>query len=165
MVEIPGYDIRYTHATDLPYLKKWVSDPQSLQWLPMTTEKEIDDSLQCWIGFSRYSCSLTAMVGGVPCGIGTLFLMPYKKVAHHCVFKLIVDAKYRRQGIGGSLVKNLKHLAKNYFRLELLHIEVFEGNPIVSLLEKQGFSRVLKQDRYVKVDGRYLARILFEAKL
>ena len=53
--------------------------------------------------------------------------MPYKKVAHHCLFKIVVDPKHQRKGIGRALLKNLKHLAKTYFHLELMHIEVFEG--------------------------------------
>jgi putative acetyltransferase len=164
-VEIPDLDIRYTHVDDAPYLREWLDSAGMLHWFPMSVEKEVEDAAACWIGFCRYSCSLTATVQGVPCGIGTLFLMPYRKVAHHCIFKLIVNPKYQRQGIGTSLLKNLKHLAKNYFRLEMIHIEVFEGNPIIELLLKSGFEEFARQERYVKEEGRYLARILFQSIL
>lgn len=165
MHEPPGFDIRYTYVSDMQYLRQWLNAPGILHWFPMQEEKEIEDSVQCWISFSRFSSSLTAMIADVPCAIGTLFLMPYQKVAHQCLFKLIVDPKFHRQGIGSSLLKNLKHLAKQYFKLELMLIEVFEGNPIVHLLKKQGFSEILRQEKYMKENDTYYARILFECKL
>ena len=163
--EPAGLDIRYTYVTDTSYLRQWLEMPQVQKWFPVSEEKEIEDAVQCWIGFSRYSCSLTAVLDGVPCGIATLFLMPYKKVAHHALFKVVVNPEYQRRGIGTSLVKNLKHLAKNYFRLDLIHTEVFEGNPLIHLLEAQGFQVYAKQDDYVKDQGRYLGRILYEVFL
>lgn len=165
MVDLPEFDLRYTHVNDLPYLREWVTNPDILHWFPMSEPKEIEDALQCWIGFSRYNCSLTAVSNGEPCGIGTLFLMPYRKVAHQCLFKIVVDPKFQRKGIGSALVKNLKHLAKNYFHLELIHIEVFEGNPLIALLEKNGFVEFTRQEKFVKENGKYRARILLEANL
>jgi RimJ/RimL family protein N-acetyltransferase len=167
MVDIPGYDIRYTDLNDAPYLREWLAAPGVLHWFPMSAsqEKEVEDAIQCWIGFSKYRCSLTATIDGTPVGIGTLFLMPYRKVAHHCLFKIVVDPKYQRKGIGSSLLKNLKHLAKTQFRLDLMHIEVFEGNPLISLLKKQDFHEFARQERYVKEDGKYMTRLLMESYL
>lgn len=159
------FDIRYTTVADASYLRSWLLQKEVQRWFPISTEKEIDDAVQCWIGFSRYNCSLTATVGDVPCGIGTLFLMPYKKVAHHCLFKLVVDPNYRRQGIGRALLKNLKHLAKSYFSLELIHIEVFEANPLIHLLQELDFKEFARQDRFVKDGEGYLARILYQSYL
>jgi putative acetyltransferase len=162
---VPEHDIRYTYITDISYLRSWINTPGMLHWFPMLTEKEVEDALQCWIGFSRWSASLTLTVNHVPCGIGTLFLMPYKKVAHHCLFKMIIDPKWQRKGLGTSLLKNLKHLAKDYFRLEMIYIEVFEGNPILQLLKKQDFYECAQQDKFVREDGQYFKRILMETKL
>ncbi len=159
------HDIRYTYVTDIMYLKKWLNTPGMLQFFPMTSEKEVDDAAQCWIGFCRWSSSLTVTIGHVPCAIGTIFLMPYKKVAHQGLFKIIVDPQWQRKGIGSSLVRNLKHLAKNYFHLELMNIEVFEGNPLILLLKKEGFYEVFRQEKFVKEDGRMKARIFMETKL
>jgi putative acetyltransferase len=165
MGEVPELDIRYTYVTDTPYLRDWLHNPEVQSWFPLTEEKEIEDAIQCWIGFSRYSSSLTATLNGVPCGIGTLFLMPYRKVAHHCIFKLVVDPKHQRKGIGTSLLKNLKHLAKNYFHLDLIHIEVFEGNPFIHLLKKFDFHEFARQEGFVKDKKGYKARLLFECFL
>lgn len=159
------FDIRYTHHQDAPYLREWLQLPEVQRWFPVAEEKEIDDAAQCWVGFSRYQSSLTATVEGVPCGIGTLFLMPYKKVSHHSLFKLVVDPKHQRHGIGRSLLKNLKHLAKTYFHLELLHIEVFEENPFIHLLKEFDFQEFARQEKFVKDEERYLARILYQSYL
>src|ERR1700722_8505672 len=165
MPDVPELDIRYTYVTDTPYLRDWLHNPEVQTWFPVSEEKEIEDAIQCWMGFSRYSSSLTATLSGVPCGIGTLFLMPYRKVAHHCIFKLVVDPKHQHKGIGTSLLKNLKHLAKNYFHLDLIHIEVFEGNPFIHLLKKFDFHEFARQERFIKDKEGYKARILFECFL
>lgn len=158
-------DIRYTYLTDAPYLRDWLMKKEVQQWFPVSQDKEIDDAAQCWVGFSRYNSSLTSTIDNVPCGMGTLFLMPYKKVAHHCLFKLVVDPKHQRRGIGSGLLKNLKHLAKHHFRLELMHIEVFEGNPFVHLLEVFDFHEFARQEKFVKDGDRYLSRILYQSYL
>jgi len=160
-----GLDIRYTFVTDGSYLRQWLYQPDILKWFPVSTEKEIEDAIHCWIGFCRYSCSLTATIDHVPCAIGTLFLMPYRKVAHQALFKVVVDPKWQKKGIGESLIRNLKHLAKNYFHLDMIAIEVFEGNPIVSLLKKQGFQEIFRQENFVKGGAKSLARLYMEVQL
>jgi RimJ/RimL family protein N-acetyltransferase len=165
MAELTDLDIRYTYVTDTPFLRDWLQNPDVQKWFPVSEEREIEDAVQCWIGFSRYSSSLTATLNGEPVGVGTLFLMPYRKVAHHCLFKLVVDPKHQRKGIGSALLKNLKHLAKNYFHLDLIHIEVFEGNPVVHLLQKCDFHEFARQEGFVKDKGHYLSRILYESFL
>lgn len=160
-----GLDIRYTFVTDITYLRQWINQPEVLKWFPITTEKEIEDAIQCWIGFCRWSCSLTATINHAPCAMGTLFLMPYKKVAHQALFKVVVDPKWQKKGVGESLIKNLKHLAKNYFKLDLLGIEVMEGNPVLSLLKKQGFEEIFRQEDYFKSETGSLARVYMEALL
>ena len=78
---------------------------------------------------------------------------------------MIVDPKHQGRGIGTYLLKNLKHLAKNYFRLQILHMEVYEENPIIFLLQKQGFREFARQERFIKEGDRYRARLLFESTL
>jgi putative acetyltransferase len=165
MTDIPNFDIRYTYTTDLSYLRQWIQLPGMLKWFPMKTEKEVEDALQCWIGFCRWNSSLTATVNHTPCGMGTLFLMPYKKVAHQCLFKVIVDPIWQKKGVGEALIRNLKHLAKTYFHLEMIATEVFDDNPLIPLLLKNGFAEIFRQEQYLKDEGQYKARVFLEAQV
>ena len=160
--EIPEFDIRYTVASDAKYLKQWLQEDGILRWFPMKEPNEIEDSIKRWISFHRLKSSLTASVEGVPCGIATLYLHPYRKLSHQCQFGIIVDPQYRNKGIGGSLIKNLIHLADNYFNIELLHLEVYEGNPAFNLYDRFGFKEFGRQTKWIKDDGEYLGRIFME---
>ena len=154
-------DIRYTSLEDGKYLEKWLSNKEDLKWYP-ANEKEAKGFGRNWIGFARYKCSLTATIKDEPCGIITLYLMPFKKTAHLSMFYMIVSEKHRRKGVGESLVKNMMNLAEKYFSLESVYAEVFEGSPIIPLLEKLKFSSFAKQDHFVKESGKYLARVHYE---
>lgn len=158
-------DIRYTHITDEAYLRGWLMNPQLQHFLPVSNEQEVGNTVQCWLGFCRYSASLTATLNGTPCGIATLFLMPYQKVSHHCLFKMIVDPIHQKKGVGNSLLKNIIHLGKAYFKLEEIYTEVLEENPLIHLLHKYDFYQFAKQEDYVKENNQYYARLLFGISL
>lgn len=164
-VRLDDLDIRYTAMEDAPYLKKWLCDPTVGRWFPMADEVEINDAVARWIGFARYQCSLTAVMDGIPCGIITLYLQPYKKLAHQCEFGIIVGPDYRGQGVGTALLRNLEHLAKNQFRLELLHLQVYQDNPAERLYAKMGFKEFGRQTGWIKEEGQYVGRIFMEKYL
>jgi RimJ/RimL family protein N-acetyltransferase len=156
-------DIRYTELTDGPSLKEWLMDPKVSRWFPMADEVEIDDAVNRWVGFSRYHCSLTATIDGKACGIATLYLQPYKKLAHQCEFGIIVGEGYRNKGVGSQLIKNLIHLAKNYFKIELLHLQVYAENPAQNLYSRLGFVEFGHQTRWIKESPtEYVGRIFME---
>jgi RimJ/RimL family protein N-acetyltransferase len=157
----PDFDIRYSTPEDLEPLKEWFQEPGACDFFPFN-DAEKEESLKNWIGFAKFKASLTGVLGNRPCAMGTLFLMPYRKVAHHCSFYLIVDPAHRRQGIGTSMVRNLLNLAKNRFRLESLHAEIYEGSPIHSILLKEGFEEVFRQENFLKQNGELKARIILE---
>lgn len=159
---IPGLDIRYTEQSDAPYLKQWLMDRTVGRWFPMADEVEIDDAVNRWIGFYRYRCSLTATKDGVPCGLTTLYLQPYKKLAHQCEFGIIVGGPYRGQGIGSHLLNNLIHLAKGTFHIELLHLQVYAGNPAIRLYDRFGFKEFGRQNHWIKEEREYVGRIFME---
>ncbi|MEG0036584.1 MAG: N-acetyltransferase [Victivallaceae bacterium] len=162
---IEGLEIRYSTLDDGVYIKQWSMEPGVSRGFPFKTEAEIDDSVRFWIGFSRYKSSLTTTLNGEVCGIATLVLMPYIKVAHHALVSIIVGGKFRGQGIGTYLLNNLCHLAKNHFRLELLYLEVYEENKAINLYRRFGFMEVGRQNHYYKEDGHYLAKITMERYL
>lgn len=151
-MDLPGYDIRFSELDDLGYLSFWFSEPFSCDDFPFTFDEK-EDALKNWIGFSKFHTSLTATVDGVPCGVGTLFLMPYRKVAHHASFYVVVDPAKRRQGIGTSMVRNLMNLARTRFRLEGLHAEIFLPSPLEGILRGLGFEEFARQDNFVRLEN------------
>jgi putative acetyltransferase len=155
------HDIRFSEESDLESLQRWCSTPGSTDPFPFG-EKEKEDALKNWIGFSKYKASLTATLQGEPCAVGTLFLMPYKKVAHHCSFYLCVAPEHRNKGIGTSMVRNLLHLAKTRFRLESVHAEVFMPSQLLPILKKLQFEEFARQDDYMRENGRKHTRVLVE---
>ncbi len=164
-VRLDDLDVRYTVMEDAPYLKQWLSDPSVGRWFPMADEVEINDAVARWIGFARYRCSLTAVMDGVPCGIVTLYLQPYKKLAHQCEFGVIVAPGYRNKGVGTALLRNVEHLAKSQFNLELLHLQVYEGNPAERLYARIGFKEFGRQNGWIKENGQFVGRIFMEKYL
>jgi len=160
---IKGLDFRYTTLNDGPHLKNWLMDPSVRRWFPMADEVEIDDAVTRWVSFSRYKCSLTATMNGTPCGISTLYLQPYKKLAHQCEFGIIVGHEYRNQGIGSQLLNNLIHFSKVQFHIEILHLQVYAENPAKRLYERFGFTEFGRQNQWIKEDnGSYNGRIFME---
>jgi putative acetyltransferase len=158
--------IRFTEYTDEPHLKKWLEDPQASRWFPMYDDVEIDDSSKRWISFTRYRCSLTAVINDEPKGIATLFLQPYRKLAHQCEFGIIVSPDARNAGIGTLLISSLETLAKETFKIELLHLQVYEGNPAERLYARMGFTTFGYQARWIKEsDGCFVGRKFMEKDL
>lgn len=160
--EPEGLDIRYTRVLDSPYLREWLSNPEVERWFPSSNEKEREELIKTWIYFSKFQGGLTATINHIPCAMAMLFLMPYKKVSHHAPFKICVNPKLWNQGIGTALLKNLKHLAREYLNLEAMYIEVFGDNPLIPILKKFEFQEFARQEEYVKTErGVYLPRTCF----
>ena len=156
-------EIRYSNQKDLEHLLKWLQEPENNKWFSFSTKSEIERSAKNWIFFSKYRASLTGILNNEVVAMSTLFLMPYKKLAHEAMFYLIVDEKHRRQGLGQDMLKNLINLAKNYFKLETIFAEVWTGCPIIGLLEKMNFEKTAHQEKYVKEGpNKYLDRLLFD---
>ena len=162
----PKYQIRYSKKEDLPFLQEWISRDDIKRWYPISSETDVLQMTKNWVGFSRFSASLTAVYDHHVVGISTLFLMPYRKLIHHCPIYFIVDPNWSRKGVGTSLIKNTGHLAKTYFHLEKIHAEIYEKCPAFSLLKKAGFKEIVHQERFVKEpQGNYLARLILEKDL
>ena len=163
ITESPDFDIRYSKEEDLPFLQTWLDKPEVNRWLPVSSQKDVEMLSKNWIGFSKYGASLTATYKGDPIGVATLFLMPYRKVIHHSLIYIVVGPDHWKQGVGTALLRNIFHLGKSYFRFEKMHLEVYEGCPLIPLLEKGGFHEVCRQEHFIKeADGNYLAKIIYE---
>lgn len=157
--------IRLATLDDEKYLVNWLLEPGVLEWFPLHDLKEVEDAAKIWMSYAKYGAALTALYKGMPCGTATLYLNSYKKLKHQCLFAIIVEGEMRGKGVGTKLLEGLIDLATNTFKLELLHLEVYEGNPAIHLYERFGFKEYGKQRNFAKVEGRYLKKILMEKKL
>ncbi len=156
---------RLTQVEDAPCLKQWISDPKILQWFPMTDEREIDDAVRIWIGYSKIGAGITAVCNGEPCGLANLYIQPYNKCKHTCLFSIIVQEEMRGKGVGKNLLHELIKLAKDRFGIEILHLEVYDGNPAEHLYRKMGFTPFGRQAHFIKENGVYNAKILMQKTL
>lgn len=159
-------EIRPTILEDAPLLTEWLSDPDILRWFPMNNQREIQDAVHIWMGFVKYGSSLTALYEGKPRGMALLYLQPYKKFAHQCLFSIIVDAPFRGKGIGKRLLEGLEKIGKEKFQLELLHLEVYEGNPAKRLYERMGFQEYGVQKHFIREKpGSHRGKIFMQKSL
>lgn len=157
--------IRFGEEADQKYLVDWLLQPGVLEWFPLADLREVEDAARIWISYSKYNAVLTSLWDGVPCGIANLYLQPYKKLSHQCLFAIIVDERVRGKGVGTKLIQELMQLAKERFKIELLHLEVYEGNPAINLYRRCGFTEYGAQRHFVKDHGKYLTKILMQIKL
>lgn len=157
--------IRAAIESDQRYLVEWLLQPGVLDGFPLADAREVEDAARIWMSYASQGAVITALWDGVPCGIANLYLQPYKKLAHQCLFAIIVDEKYRGKGIGTKLIQELQRLGKEKFHLKFLHLEVYEGNPALHLYEKLGFKRYGMQRNFMKDQGKYINKILMQKYL
>jgi putative acetyltransferase len=158
-------DFRLTNAEDASYLLQWLSDPKILRWFPMFDTREIEDAVRIWVGYSRIEAGITASYHSEPCGMANLYIQPYKKLAHTCLFSIIVKEEMRGKGIGKQLLENLMKHAKEKFKIEILHLEVYEGNPARRLYERAGFKEFGCQTHFIKEEGKYIPKTFMQKYL
>jgi putative acetyltransferase len=157
--------LRQTTLADAPFLAEWLLEPGILRWFPMSDRREVEDAVRLWVGYSKLGCALTAEWEGVPCGMATLYLQPYKKLAHQCLFSIIVTERLRGRGIGKALLCALMKLGRETFRIELMHLEVYAGNPARELYQKLGFVEYGCQRQFIKENGEYIDKIMMQRLL
>jgi len=163
MTNLKKLNVRFATEEDGEYLHQWFQEPGVLRWFPCQEPKEVEDTVKMLVGFSRWKCALTAEYDGKPVGFAVLFLHAYKKIAHQCLFGMIVDKEFRNKGIGSQLILHLLELAKKNFNLQVLYLEVFEGNPAITLYRRMGFREVAYQKHWLREDdGNYRSKITME---
>jgi RimJ/RimL family protein N-acetyltransferase len=156
---------RFTEESDYDLLISWLMQPGVLRWFPLYDLREVEDAARIWIANAKNHSVLTALVDNVPCGVATLYLQPYRKLAHQCLFAIVVDEAYRGQGVGTKLLTDLISLGKERFQLELLHLEVYDGNPAVGLYRKLGFEQYGFQRGFIKDGSEYIGKILMQKRI
>jgi len=166
-VEPPaGVTIRFTVPEDAEYLKVWLSHPSVKNAFPMFNELEVDDAVRRWISFFRLKAGLTVESGGKPIGNATLYIQTYHRLKHQAEFGIILDESHRHKGVGSFLLSSLLKLAKHQFRIELIHLQVYQGNPAIQLYKKFGFIEYGFQKKWIKEEeGKYVGRVFMEREL
>lgn len=158
--------IRHATLEDSPLLQKWLMDPDVLRWFPMMNEKEIEDSVRIWMSYTRFNAGIAAEIDGVPCGLANLYIQPFKKFSHQCLFSIIVGEGFRGKGVGTALLKHLMKMAKEQFHIEILHLEVYDGNPAIHLYQRMGFKEYGRHPRFIKEEnGTYVDKIFMQKEL
>jgi putative acetyltransferase len=157
--------IRLGVESDQKHLVEWLLQPGVLAGFPLTDIREIEDAARIWVSYSKFGAVLTALWDGVPCGIANLYLQPYKKMSHQCLFAIIVDQNHQKKGIGTKLMEELLKMAKEKFHLQFVHLEVYEGNPAINLYRKLGFEQYGVHPKFIKEGNRYIDKILMQKYL
>ncbi|MEM7175448.1 MAG: GNAT family N-acetyltransferase [Chlamydiota bacterium] len=162
----PIIRIRETVKTDAPWIEKWLMEPGILEGFPMIDKREIDDAVRVWMQYVGKGMAITALYKKEPCGAGNLYIQPIEKLKHQCLFVVVVDPKYQGQGIGTLLIRMLERRAKERFKIELLHLEVYEGNRAIRLYERLGFVYYGEHPGFLKDSaGNYLGKVLMQKSL
>lgn len=147
------------------YVKQWLSDPVIIRWFPLYDEREIDDTVQVWEGCQAIGASLTAYRGEEVVGIANLYIQPYEKLAHQCLFCIIVHPDHRNTGVGGALIDELCKLAKEKFHVTILHLEVYKENPAIHLYERKGFIQYGVHQKFIREASGYIDKIMMEKRV
>lgn len=161
----PEVTFRLTELEDAPLLTRWLLDPEILRWFPMINAKEVEDAVRVWVGYSRQGAGLTALWNGKPCGMANLYIQPYQKLKHTCLFSVIVESSMRGKGVGSALISALMKHAKEKFGIEILHLEVYENNPAKKLYQRLGFTEFGCQSHFIKEQGEYRGKTYMQKEL
>ena len=166
MVGKPIIQTRVSKQEDAPHLTRWLMQPGVLKWFPMCDQREVNDAVKVWMNYAKKGAAFTTLCKKKPCGMANLYIQNVKKLAHQCLFSIIVDEKYRGQGIGTVMLKNLLNTAKEKFHIQLIHLEVYEGNPAMALYQRVGFKQYGCHKGFLREsDGVYRDKILMQMNL
>ena len=69
------------------------------------------------------------------------------------------------RGAGTILLNAQMKNAREKFDIEILHLEVYEGNPARRLYKRLGFTKFGEQRHFIKEDGHYRAKVYMQKEL
>ena len=161
-----GLNIRVSKKSDKDAITEWLLEGDVLKWFPMTTKPEIEDSINICMDYIKNGAMLTAEHDEKPCGMACLYLQYFKKFAHQCLFVIIIKKEFRSKGVGSALLRELMKIAKEKFHIEILHLEVYSGNPARAFYERFGFKKYGIQEKALKENNKtYVSKILMQKYL
>ncbi len=145
---------------DGPAIEENLMEPGVLRYFPMCNLREVKDSVSIWLQNAKKGYAFTAELDGKPVGMMQLYINPYAKLNHQCLFSIVIDVNHRGQGIGTKLLNYVFDIAKTKFNIEQIHLEVYEGNPAKRLYDRLGFQEYGRHTNFLKeADGSYATKI------
>ncbi|MES2345579.1 MAG: GNAT family N-acetyltransferase [Chlamydiota bacterium] len=165
MTHLKELSIRLMEEEDASYLARWLNDPEILIWYPMCNEREIEDSVRIWLGYSKLKSAFTALWNNEPCGMAVMYIQPFKKLSHQCLFAIIVAKEHRSKGVGKGLIEEMMKTAKESFNIEVFHLEVYQDNPAINLYRRLGFTEFGFQAHFIKEMGKYRGKFFMQREL
>jgi RimJ/RimL family protein N-acetyltransferase len=154
--------IREATEQDFDVIKSWLLEKDILQWFPMESDKEVEDAARIWVYYARLKSCFIAEINSIPVGTILLNITNLEKIQHQCLISIIVSQNYRNQGIGTKLLNYVEKVAFEEFKIELLHLEVYENNPAKRLYEKVGYETYGLHPNFLKENGGYKSKILMQ---
>lgn len=158
-------EVRTGIDADKYLMKEWLFDDEVLEWFPMINLVEVEDAVRICMSYQKIGGIFTAEIDGIPLGIANLYINGFSKIRHQALFAIIVRRDARGRGIGTALLTHLIDRARDQFSLEMLHLEVYAGNPAIRLYERFGFEVYGKHPAFLKKDGVYSDKILMQKVL
>ena len=164
-MKLEDFKIDFSQKEDCENIAGWISE-HDMQYYPFSNDEEMKPFINSWSEFTKHKSSLTASHDSVICAMAVLFLMPYVRVSHHASLWVAVAPDFRRKGIGDMMVKNIIHLAKQYFNLDHINAEIVEEAPLASILKKNGFEPCTRFKNFFKIgENEYHDKIQYTRDL
>jgi putative acetyltransferase len=158
--------IRVSVPSDKDHMIEWLSEEAILRWFPMQDMREIEDAVNVCMGYVDHQSILTVEYKNQVCAMACLYIHFFKKFSHQALFMIIVKKEFRSKKIGERLIKELMKVAKEKFKIEILHLEVYDENPAISFYERLGFEKYGYQKDFIKEkSGKYLGKTLMQKYL
>lgn len=152
--------IRPLRASDLPYLRSWFLSGETLKWFPMQSPEEVETDLKLWMQYAQVGSAVVLEEEGRPVVAGVLYLQGTRRQMHQSLFAIIADNERRGRGFGTRLMRGLMRLAKERFGVDMLTLEVYDGNPAKRLYERLGFIEYGKEADFVRYHGESIDKIM-----
>ena len=154
----PG--LRPLRVNDLPYLRCWFLASETLKWFPMQSPEEVETDLKLWMQYAQIGAAIVLEEEGRPVAAGVLYLQGTRRQMHQSLFAIIVDSEQRGRGLGTRLMQGLMRLAKERFGVDMLALEVYDGNPAERLYARLGFTEYGREPDFVRYHGKSIDKIM-----
>lgn len=142
---------------DYRVLVDLLMEPGVLRFFPMNDLVEVEDAAKVWISYGKIKACFTMLKNNKPIGICGVYPHYAKKIAHQSLVSVVLTENERGKGYGRKLMEYVEHRSKVDFKMTLLHLEVYEGNPAIHLYKKLGYTIYGNHKKFLK-EGKNIYR-------